>query len=62
MNTYYIDQLLRVTFKIIYHTHGWEQLMYYFWCESIQKLAPVASLVSVHHLRDSAGLVGPVSV
>jgi len=25
-------------------------------------LAPVASLVSVHHLRPRAGLVGPVSV
>jgi len=25
-------------------------------------LAPVASLVSIHHLRPRAGLVGPVSV
>jgi len=24
-----------------------------------EKLAPVASLVTVHHLRSSAGLVGP---
>jgi len=27
-----------------------------------EKLAPVASLVSVHHLRPTSGLVGPVSV
>jgi len=27
-----------------------------------EKLAPTASLVSVHHLRPRAGLVGPVSV
>jgi len=26
------------------------------------KLAPAASLVSVHHLRPRTGLVGPVSV
>jgi len=27
-----------------------------------EKLAPVASLVSIHHLRPRAGLVDPVSV
>jgi len=27
-----------------------------------EKLTPVASLVSVHHLRAREGLVGPVSV
>jgi len=27
-----------------------------------EKFTPVASLVSVHHLRPRAGLVGPVSV
>jgi len=27
-----------------------------------EKLAPVASLVSVHHLRPRTGLVGPVLV
>jgi len=27
-----------------------------------EKLAPVASLVSVHHLSPRAGLVGPLSV
>jgi len=27
-----------------------------------EKLAPVASLVSIHHLRPRTGLIGPVSV
>jgi len=27
-----------------------------------KKLAPVASVVSIHHLRPRTGLVGPVSV
>jgi len=30
--------------------------------QRLKKLAPVASLVSAHHLRPTTGLVGPVSV
>jgi len=30
--------------------------------QRLKKLAPVASLVSIHHLRPRAGLVGPMTV
>jgi len=50
--TKWVEHLLRVWFKLKFC-----------WVKSkTEKLAPVASLVSIHHLRPRTGLVGPVSV